>query len=45
MTKVGLKRATGVDTPKLAAKSYLGRLKTEVNKIHIDKPFLLIQVC
>ena len=32
-----LKKATGVDTSNLAAKSDLGSLKAEVDKIDIDK--------
>ena len=41
-TKANLKNATGVDTSKLAAKSDLASLKTEVDKIDVDKLFLLI---
>ena len=37
-TKLDLKNATGVDTSKLAAKSDLASLKTEVDKIDVDKP-------
>ena len=36
-TKVELKNATGVDTSKLAAKSDLASLKTEVDNIDVDK--------
>ena len=36
-TKSGLKNATGIYTSKLAAKSDLVNLKTEVNKLDIDK--------
>ena len=36
-TKANLKNATGVDTSKLAAKSDLASLKTEVDKIDVDK--------
>ena len=36
-TKLDLKNATGVDTSKLAAKSDLASLKTEVGKIDVDK--------
>ena len=36
-TKADLKNATGVDTSKLAAKSDLASLKTEVDKIDVDK--------
>ena len=36
-TKADVKKATGVDTPKLAAKSDLVSLKAEVDKIDIDK--------
>ena len=35
--KIDLKNATGVDTSKLAAKSHLASLKTEVDKIDVDK--------
>ena len=35
--KADLKNATGIDTSKLAAKSRLVSLKTEVNKLDIDK--------
>ena len=35
-TKVDLKRATGVDTSNLAAKSDLASLKAELDKIDID---------
>ena len=35
--KADLKNATGSDTFKLAAKFDLVSLKTEVNKIHVDK--------
>ena len=40
-TKTDLKKATGIDTSKLAAKSDLASLKAEVEKIDIDnlKPF------
>ena len=37
-TKADLKNATGFDTSKLAAKSDLASLKTEVDKIDVDKP-------
>ena len=36
-TKSDLKKATGIDTSELAAKSYLPSLKSEVNKLNIDK--------
>ena len=36
-TKADLKNATGIDTSKLAAKSDLVSLKTEVDKIGVDK--------
>ena len=36
-TKADLKNATGVDTSKLAAKSDLASLKSEVDKIDVDK--------
>ena len=36
-TKADLKNATGVDTSKLTAKSDLASLKTEVDKLDIDK--------
>ena len=36
-TKSDSKNATGIDTSKLAEKSDLVSLKTEVNKLHIDK--------
>ena len=36
-TKVDLKKATGVDTSKLAAKSDLASSKPEVDKIDVDK--------
>ena len=36
-TKVGLKKATGIDTSKLAAKSDLASLKAEVDELDIDK--------
>ena len=36
-TKAELKNATGVDTSKLAAKSDLANLKTEVDKIDLKK--------
>ena len=36
-TKSGLKNATGIYTSKLAAKSDLVNLKTEVDKLDIDK--------
>ena len=36
-TKADLKNATGVDTSKLAAKADLANLKTEVDKIDVDK--------
>ena len=36
-TKLDLKHATGSDTSKLAAKSDLASLKSEVDKIDIDK--------
>ena len=36
-TKSDLKKATGIDTSELAAKSYLPSLKAEVNKLNIDK--------
>ena len=36
-TKAYLKRATGVDTSKLTGKSDLDSLKSEVDKINIDK--------
>ena len=35
--KFNLKNATGIDTSKLAAKSDLVSLKTEVDKLDIDK--------
>ena len=35
--KSDLKNATGIDTTKLAAKSNLVNLKTEVDKLDIDK--------
>ena len=35
--KADLKNATGIDTSKLAVKSRLVSLKTEVNKLDIDK--------
>ena len=35
--KKNFKNATGVDRSKLAAKSHLGSLKTEVDKINVDK--------
>ena len=37
VTKADLKGATGVDTSNLAIKSSLAKLKTEVDKIDIDK--------
>ena len=37
VAKAGLKNATGIDTPKLAAKSDLTSLKAGVDKIDIDK--------
>ena len=37
VTKVDLKNATGIDTSKLAAKSDLVSLKSEVDKLDIDK--------
>ena len=36
-TKAGLKKATGIDTSKLAAKSDLASLKAEVDELDIDK--------
>ena len=36
-TKSDLKNATGIDTSKLASKSDLPSLKTEVDKLDIDK--------
>ena len=36
-TKTDLKNATGVDTSKLTVKSDLASLKTEVDKIDVDK--------
>ena len=36
-TKADLKHALGVDTTKLAAKSYFASLKAEVDKINVDK--------
>ena len=36
-TKTDLKNATGIDTSKLTAKSDLISLKTEVDKLDIDK--------
>ena len=36
-TKVDLKNATGIDTSKLAAKSDLVSLKSEVDKLDIDQ--------
>ena len=36
-TKSDLKNATGIDTSKLASKSDLVNLKTEVDKLDIDK--------
>ena len=36
-TKANLKGATGVDTSNLAVKSGLAKLKTEVDKIDVDK--------
>ena len=36
-TKLDLQNATGIDTSKLALKSYLAKLKAEVDKIDIDK--------
>ena len=43
-TKSDLKNATGIDTSKLAAKSDLVSLKTDIDKFDIDKlaPVLLI---
>ena len=37
VTKADLKKATGIDTFKLAAKSDLTSLKSEVEKLDIDK--------
>ena len=37
-TKTELKNATGVDTPKLAKKVSLSNLKSNVDKLDIDKP-------
>ena len=36
-TKTDLKKATGIDTSNLALKSNLAKLKTEVDKIDVDK--------
>ena len=36
-TKAGLKKATGIDTSKLAAKSDLASLKAEVDELDIEK--------
>ena len=36
-TKSDLKNATGIDTCKLASRSHLVNLKTEVDKLDIDK--------
>ena len=36
-TKAGLKKATGIDTSKLAAKSDLASLKAEIDKLDIDE--------
>ena len=36
-TKAGLKKATGIDTSKLAGKSDLASLKAEVDELDIDK--------
>ena len=43
-TKADSKNATGIDTSNFALKSYLANLKTEVDKLDIEKlvPFLLI---
>ena len=37
-TKTELKNATGVDTPKLAKKVSLSNLKSNIDKLDIDKP-------
>ena len=36
-TKIGLKNATGVDTSSFAKKTDLANLKSDVNKLYIDK--------
>ena len=41
-TKAELKNATGADTSKLAKKFDLANLKSNVDKLDIDKMFLLI---
>ena len=43
-TKADLKRATGVDTSNLAAKSDLTSLKAKIDKIDSDVPIDLIKV-
>ena len=40
-TKTVLKNETGIDTSKLAAKSDLASLKTEIGKLDIDKLVLV----